>query len=206
MLFNTLALISLLIIITLLRRLVNIYPSLLACLIRWKESVNLEMSVKLSRDRNILALAFIIPFCLTSFRFDIYSPFFLDGFNETIRLIITICVFVAYILLRWGLTALCRSSKSRKTAYATSVAAARTFFIILSLMLMAIGGIMSFIDVDNSIIKDAMIWVSGAIYMLFILRRTQIFASSYNFFTVFLYLCALEIIPTGVLVTSAMIL
>ena len=71
---------------------------------------------------------------------------------------------------------------------------------------MAIGGIMSFIDVDNSIIKDAMIWVSGAIYLLFLIRRTQIFASSYNFFTVFLYLCALEIIPTGVLVTSAMIL
>ena len=71
---------------------------------------------------------------------------------------------------------------------------------------MAMGGIMSFIGVDNKVITDAMIWVSGAIYMLFILRRTQIFASSYNFFTVFLYLCALEIIPTGVLVTSAMIL
>ena len=206
MLLNTLALISLIIVIILLRRLVNIFPSLLACMIRWKESVNLEMSVKLSRDRNILAVALIIPFCITAFRFGLYSPSFLEGFNESIGLMITIGVFIAYLLLRLALTALCRSKKSRKAAYATSVAAARTFFIILTLLLTAIGGIMSFIGANPHAIKDAMIWVSGAIYLLFLLRRIQIFASSYNFFTVFLYLCALEIIPTGVLVTSAMIL
>lgn len=206
MLLNTLALISLIVIITLLRRLVNIYPSLLACMIRWKESVNLEMSVKLSRDRNILAIALVIPFCITAFRFGLYNPSFLEGFSDTLGLAVTIGVFIAYILLRWALTAICRSKKSRKPAYATSVASARTFFIILTLLLMAMGGIMSFIGVDSKVITNAMIWVSGAIYLLFILRRTQIFASSYNFFTVFLYLCALEIIPTGVLVTSAMIL
>ena len=206
MLFNTLALISLLIIITLLRRLVNIYPSLLACLIRWKESVNLEMSVKLSRDRDILAMALIIPFCLTVFHFELYCPSFIDNFDQTARLGITIGIFVTYILLRWTLTSICRSKNSRKSAYSTSDAAGRTFFIILTLLLMAIGGTMSFIGSDPHTIKDAMIWVSGAIYLLFLLRRIQIFASSYNFFTVFLYLCALEIIPTGVLVTSAMIL
>ena len=206
MLFNTLALISLLIIITLLRRLVSIYPSLLACLIRWKESVNLEMSVKLSRDRDILAVVLIIPFCLTAFHWGLYHPSFIENFGQTAGLAITICIFIIYILLRWALTSLCRSKKSRKSAYSTSVAAGRTFFIILTLLLMAIGGILSFIGVDHQTIKDAMIWVSGAIYLLFIFRRTQIFASSYNFFTVFLYLCALEIIPTGVLVTSAMIL
>ena len=206
MLFNTLALISLIIIITLLRRLVNIFPSLLACLIRWKESVNLEMSVKLSRDRNILAVALIIPFCLTVFHFGLYRPSFMENFSQAAGLGTTIGIFAIYLLLRRTLTAICASRKSRKPAFSTSVAAGRTFFIILTLLLLAIGGIMSFIGSDFNIIKDAMIWVSGAIYLLFLLRRIQIFASSYNFFTVFLYLCALEIIPTGVLVTSAMIL
>ena len=206
MLFNTLALISLLIIITLLRRLVNIFPSLLACLIRWKESVNLEMSVKLSRDRNVLAVALVIPFCLTAFHWSLYSPSFMESFDKTAGLGITIGIFIAYILLRWVLTSVCRPKKSRKSAYATSVAAGWTFFIILTLLLMATGGIMSFIGAEPQSIKSAMIWISGAIYLLLLLRRIQIFASSYNFFTVFLYLCALEIIPTGVLVTSAMIL
>ena len=206
MFFNTLALISLLIIITLLRRLVNIYPSLMACLIRWKESVNLEMSVKLSRDRDILAIALIIPFCLTVFHFGLYRPSFMDNFSQAAGLCITIGIFIVYILLRLALTSVCRSKGSRKSAYSTSVAAGRTFFIILALLLMAVGGTMSFIGSDLHTTKGAMIWVSGAIYMLFLLRRTQIFASSYNFLTVFLYLCALEIIPTGVLITSAMIL
>lgn len=206
MLFNTLALISLLIIITLLRRLVNIYPSLMACLIRWKESVNLEMSVKLSRDRDILAIALIIPFCLTVFHFGLFRPSFIENLGQTAGLCITIGTFIAYIFLRWVLRSICMPVSSRKSAYSTSVAAGRTFFIILALLLMAVGGTMSFIGSDPHAIKDAMIWVSGAIYLIFLLRRTQIFASSYNYFTVFLYLCALEIIPTGVLVTSAMIL
>ena len=62
MLFKLLVLFSFLIVLLLLRRLVNILPSLLACLMRGKESLNLEASVKLSRDRDALALAMIIPF------------------------------------------------------------------------------------------------------------------------------------------------
>ena len=67
MLFKLLILFSFLIVLLLLRRLVNILPSLLACLTRGKESLNLEASVKLSRDRDVLAMAMIIPFCLTAF-------------------------------------------------------------------------------------------------------------------------------------------
>ena len=93
MLFDILALISLLIVIMLLRRLVNIYPSLMACLIRWKESINLEASVKLSRDRDMLAVAIIIPFCLSITRFGVYSPGFIENLNENARLGAIIGIF-----------------------------------------------------------------------------------------------------------------
>ena len=62
MVFNILAFISLLVIITLLRRLVNIFPSLLACMIRAKENFNIEKSVKISTDRNKVAFAMTMPF------------------------------------------------------------------------------------------------------------------------------------------------
>jgi len=39
MLFDILALLSLLLVITLLKRLVNMFPSLLACMVRWKENI-----------------------------------------------------------------------------------------------------------------------------------------------------------------------
>ena len=79
MLFKLLVLCSFLIVLLQLRRLVNILPSLLACLIRGKESLNLEASVKLSRDRDALALAMIIPFCLATFRYWLYCPGFFEG-------------------------------------------------------------------------------------------------------------------------------
>ena len=68
MLFNILVICAFLIVLLLLRQLVGIVPSLLACVIRWKENVNLEASVKLSRDRDYMAFAMIAPFCLMAFR------------------------------------------------------------------------------------------------------------------------------------------
>ena len=53
MLFDILALISVFIVIILLKRLINIFPSLMACTLRWKESINLEASVKHSLDRDL---------------------------------------------------------------------------------------------------------------------------------------------------------
>ena len=205
MLFDTLALISLLFVIILLRRLVNVFPSLIACIIRWKESVNLEMSVKLSRDRNLLAAAMVIPFSLTAYRFHFYDSGFMTGLGEAAGLGITIGIFTAYILLRNLCTFAVKPDKSRSGAYNTADAASRTFFIILTLVLLTIGGILSFAGTAPEAIRSAIIWVSAVIYIIFLLRKTQIFASSYNFFTVFLYLCALEIAPTGVLVTSVLI-
>ena len=82
MLFKLLVLFSFLIVLLLLRRLVNIMPSLMACMIRGKESLNLEASVKLSLDRDALALAMIIPFCLVAFRYRLYSPGFIEGMAD----------------------------------------------------------------------------------------------------------------------------
>jgi hypothetical protein len=84
--------------------------------------------------------------------------------------------------------------------------AAHTFFIILTLILLATGGVMAVTGADEHVIKTAMLWISAGIYMLFILRKLEIFISSCSVFTAFLYLCALEIIPTGTLVISAIIL
>ena len=67
------------------------------------------------------------------------------------------------------------------------------------------GGVLSFVGTDTEVIKTAMIWISAFTYALFLLRKTQIFSSSCNFFSAFLYLCALEIIPTGILVVPAVI-
>ena len=205
MLFDTLALISLIIIILLLNRMVNVFPSLMACAIRWKENVNLAMSVKLSRDRDMIAAAMIIPFCLLIYRFRLYFPEFMKKFDENIGIGVIIGIFAAYFLLRYLLIFIVSPKKLNPAGYRIAAASSRTFFIILTLFLLAAGGIMTFADTDFETIRTAMIWISAVIYSIFIFRKIQIFASSYNFFIVFLYLCALEILPTGIIIVSALI-
>ena len=205
MLFNTLALISLLIVLMLLNTLVGICPSLLACLIRWKESVNLDASVKLGRDRDIMALCMMIPFCLTVFRFRLYDPSWMDGMLPNPRLAATIGIFAAYVALRSILEYGFRSKKMNPKTYKTACKSSYTFFSVLTLILMLTGGVSSFVGVDPEGIKSAMLWISALIYALFIIRKFQIFISSCSFFAGFLYLCALELIPTGAVIASAVI-
>ena len=205
MLFNILALISFFICLLLLRTFVEVFPSLMACLVRWKESVNLDASVMLSRDRDIMAIAMILPFCLTAGRFSLYSPAWMGQFGADGRLGITIGTITAYILLRKGLEYACRSKKTNPNTYRTACKSSHTFFIILTLVLMVTGGILSFVGADPMGIRNAMLWISAITYTLFLLRKTQIFISSCSFFSGFLYLCALEILPTGALVASALI-
>ena len=205
MLFDILALVSVLIIITLLGRLVNIFPSLLACALRWKESVNLEASVKDSLDRDMLAAAMILPFCLTAERFRLFRPILMERLEPNLHLATTIGVFLTYILIRALFSKMLRPHKMAAKTYKTAEKSSYTFFIDLTIILMAMGGVMSFIGTDETVITDAMLCVSAAIYLLFLIRKTQIFASGCSFFTAFLYLCALEFFPTGALVASAII-
>ena len=205
MLFNILALISLLVILMMLRRFVGIFPSLLACLIRWKESINLESSVQLSRDRDFLSVSMVIPFSLLVWRFGLYRPVFLNGCNETIGTYATIGIFLFFILIRKGLEYLMMPKKGNSKIYKTACKASRTFFSLLTIMLITMGCIMTAAGASPEIIKSAMLWVSASIYLIFILRKTQILISNNSFFTAFLYLCALEMIPTGAIIASAII-
>lgn len=206
MLFDILAIISTVAVIILMRRLLNIYPSLLACIIRWKESINLEASVKHSLDRNMFAVAMIIPFCLIVYRFGIYSPAFMEGINETFSLLIIIGIFGAYFALRRAMIRIMRPKKMNPKTYKAAICCAYTFFIILTLTLFFVGGIMALLKTDPIVTRTAIIWLSAIIYSIYIFRKTQIFTSSCSIFRGFLYLCGLEIFPTGVLVASALIL
>ena len=205
MLFNILTLFAFLVILLLLRRLVNIMPSLMACFIRSKESLNLEASVKLSRDRDLLASAMIVPFCLVAYYYRLYSPGFLEVLSPNSVLGLYFAIFFGYILLRFVVTRLFRHQKMAKMTYVAAYKASFSFFITGTLILLATGCILSLLDVPEADIRSAMLWISAVIYLVFAVRKLQIFSTSCSVFAGFLYLCALEMIPTGILVVSAII-
>ena len=205
MLIKILTVISILTTMLLLKRPVSIFPPLMACLARSKECFNLDASVKLSRDRNLLACAMILPFCLIVNRFNLHKAGTLLTLPDDIQLLIIIGVILFYILFRETVYRLFRPYRMPKKAYTTAGTTAHTFFVILTLALLAIGGITTVLGMDAEVVTTAMLWISIGIYILFLIRKFQIFISSCSVFAAFLYLCALEIIPTGTLVVSAII-
>ena len=203
--FYALAFISIIFVMFLLRTIVEIFPSILACLFRWKENINIESSVRLSRDRDFAAIAMMIPFCLTAFSFRIYNPGFIANLPDTPRLWAVIGIFVAYVLLRKTMSFLVHPRRVPQKTLTAADKSANTFFILLTLILLAVGSICNFFDASLNSIRVASLWLSALIYGLYLIRKVQIFTSSCSLFVAFLYLCALEILPTGILVVSGII-
>jgi hypothetical protein len=187
------------------RTVIELTPSLLATAIRWKESLNLEASVKLSRDRNLIALNSTVPFCLTAFAFNLYNPAFLNQFTPDAQLWICIGVFCSFVAIRSALEHILKPRRIQAKGYKAIVSVGYSFFIILTMLLLLIVCISYIFGISGEHAKSAMLWISGLTYLLYLIRKLQIFNSFSSFFAGFLYLCALEILPTGVLVTSAVI-
>ena len=161
-----------------LRSLVSIFPSLVACLVRAKECFNLEASVKLSRSRDILASVMVLPFCLLVNRFDVIGTGVSAGLSEGLRIAMTIGVFIVYFIFRIATYRLFRPQRQPKKTYQTAGKAAHTFFAILTLLLLTVAGIMTVAGTDETAIKNAILWISAGIYGLFLIRKFQIFTSN----------------------------
>ena len=203
--FNALALISVIVVMIFLKTIVEILPSVLACLIRWKENINIEASVRLSRDRDFSTIAMLIPFCLTVFRFRIYNPDFISNLPDSPRLWAIIGIFSAYLLIRKAATLMVHPRRMPQKTLSATEKSANTYFILLTLILLLVDSTCSFFDATQNAIRLTSMWLSSLIYGLYLIRKLQIFASSCSLFTAFLYLCALEILPTGILVISDVI-
>ena len=203
--FDILALISIIFIMFLLKTIVGILPSVVACLFRWKENLNIEASVRLSRDRDFSAIAMLIPFYLIAFRFRIYNPSFVAILPDSSRLWVVIGILTAYLIARKTMSMLIHPRRMSQKALAAAEKSANTFFIILTLVLLLVGSVCSFFNASLDAIRATSLWLSALIYGLYLVRKLQIFTSSCSLFTAFLYLCALEILPTGILVASDII-
>ena len=88
-------------------------------------------------------------------------------------------------------------------------AANRSFYnyaILLFVLLVVLGALLSLGNGPERHVTLVLRLTALLFYLLIVLRRGQIFASACGPFTTFLYLCGLELIPTGVLVATAVLL
>lgn len=188
-----------------LKNFINILPYVLGSITRPKMAAEIEGSVRMARDRNIVALIFILPLCLILTHYDIYSPDFLDSLGPGARLLTVSAIFTGFLLLRTLIAFLLKSKRMRVSAYQAARRTCYTTFIAAMILMLFTLGILVLFRTPEKAIRIVLIVEMALSYFILLLRRAQNLSAYCNPFSLFLYLCALEIVPTGLLVASALI-
>ena len=187
-----------------LKRLYCVFPSMAACIFRWKEALALEYSVSLSRDRNLFFVLMVIPLCIVIDRYGIYAPDFLDFLPGEWHIAgVTVCITV-FILIKRFLFRVTKLKKTPKETYCAAGGVFLTFFALAAVLISLSAGILSHLPVCEDVIKKVIFYELTSFWVFSLVRKGQIFANNCSIFSTILYLCILEIVPMGLLVASAL--
>ena len=202
---SALVLLSVFLIMLLMQGIFHAIGPVLRSFTRLRGTVNLEGSVRTARDRNITALALLLPFVLIVNRSGLYAPAFLASRDADTRLALFCAVVAAYLILRLLMYVLFRPRR-RAELFGVARRSVWNCFILLCLVLLPLYGILVLAGVQADIVRLVIFVIVTVFYGIAFLRRGRILASFCNPLTTFLYLCGLELLPTGLLVASALVL
>jgi hypothetical protein len=197
--------VSVLLFLLALRSFLNVLPYLADNIFRARGSAALENSVRVSRDRNLVATVFLVPAILLIFRYRLFDIALFDAFSPDMRLLAVAGVFLAYLLVRFLLYRWLRPRR-RYDNYQMAYRAGYTFFILLMMLALVTVGVCYVLRLPDLTVKTLLLVETGVMYLLYLFRRGQILSTSCNTLTTFLYLCGLELLPTALLVVPAVIL
>ena len=191
--------------ILLLGTFLQLLPFIADSFLRARGSAALENSVRVSRDRNTVALVMMLPAFLLTFRYRLYDPEFIAVQSGDARFGLISACLTGYLVLRL-IIYLFLKPRRRYDNFQIAHHASYTYFILLVMLMLITAGAMSLFKVQDSLMRLVLYIEMATLYFLFLLRRAQILSLSCNHFRTFLYLCALELIPTAALIVSAVLL
>ena len=188
------------------RTFIHIIPQLLPTLTRWKVCLNLEHNIHLNRERNYAALILFVPFCLLSDRYGLLHPSILDTLSPGWQAPAVICFFIFYLLLRRLCYSFCSMGTRRRETFLAAYHSAYGYFVLMQLLLFASVGLCHILGCDEAVFHEVLLIETIFFYSLAVVRESQILNSFCNPFLTILYLCGLELIPTGMLAAAVVLL
>lgn len=182
----------------------HLAPYLADAVFRARGSEALEFSVSVTRERNTIAYLLLVPFLMIMSRYNMYCPSFMDSMDKVWRLLTCAGVLAGYLLLRLVIYLLLRPRR-QYDYYRLAHRAIFTFFVLFMLLALPALGIMTVLDANDVVIRTVLYSLLAVSYVIILVRKAQILSLSCGGFTTFLYLCALEFLPTTLLVVSAVV-
>lgn len=205
MVASLLVAVSVLLFLLALRSFLNVLPYLSDNIFRARGSAALESSVRVSRDRNLVAAVFLIPAILLMYRYRLVDAAILDTLTPDYRLLAIAGLFLGYLVIRFLLYRWLRPRR-RYDEYQKAYRTGYTFFILLMMLALVSVAVSYVLRLQDSTVRTVLLVETGALFLLYLLRRGQILSLSCKPLTTFLYLCALELLPAALLVIPAAVL
>lgn len=180
--------------------LIRLYPQLLRCLSRWKGNLELEHSVSLARTRNNVALVAGISVCLIADRWSLADPSFRQAAPAELKLAITAALLTGTVVLR-RLIFIATKFRSLTSEYASTLR--HTFFnylILLTSLVLVTALAAAALRLSDGTVRHILYAEGAVFYLIHLIRSMQILRYGCGILATFLYLCALEILPVGILI------
>lgn len=188
------------------RKFVTVFPYLADGLLRWKPLSELEHNMRLARERDALVLPSFFLICVFLSRLSVFRPEFIEGMGPGLWTAATSGVCAAFLLVRRVMMVTVPHRKFHRSALAAANGAGRDFLILGSavLMMMVIFASVSYWCLTLSRILTY--YAAGFLWMVYLVRKTQILSADAGHLQAILYLCTVEILPAALLVVSMLIL
>lgn len=198
--------VSLLLFLPVLGSFVRLFPLLWTSLFRTATSLHIEDSKKVQRQRDMIFFLMLPSLVTIIWKYSLYSPSWFEALAEPYRLLATAGTFAAFLLVRLLLDKAAPHRRFSTKTYEAAMGSPKNFWILLTALVFAGAFIFDICGMDKNMLKLVIFCLSGVLYLLFIIRRYQIFAFDCNYLTSILYLCALEILPTALFVIPAAVI
>ena len=182
---------------------IRIFPDLLFCLSRAKGNTSLEHSISLERTRTVLAICMAIPFCLVVDRNALFTPSFWKDIDTGWSLLFIAAILLIYLILRTGMAIVCRPGKLKGENAAAVRNIIFNYYLVTVPVMLISDGICSFAGLGAQVTKLVLLSEMGLTFALRLMREVEISRAHCKGFSTFLYLCALEILPAGILIFAS---
>ena len=184
----------------------NIAPLLFDSLSRWKACVNIDASVQTKNDRNTLGIIATLPLALVADRYGFLSAGILDRIPDEWSSLVTLGIIILWLILRFICFYFCSLQTTRQETFRTAHKSFFNYWILAALLITLTAGVISFTNIPDTAGRTILLYELVVMYLIALLRKSQILLSYCGPLTTFLYLCALEFIPTGALIAGCVLL
>lgn len=181
-------------------------PLLSDCLSRWKACIRIDSSIRLKNDRNMLAVVSLLATIIIADRFSFFSVGILDSLPDRWSMTGTAAVILAWLLLRSVFYLACSRRAPHPDKFRTAHTAPADFLVLGATLMVFTAGIIFAAGIPDDAGRSILLYESALLYLIAIIRERQILGSICNHFMSFLYLCALELLPTGALIAGNILL